>query len=108
MIGRNKVLLPAGWGKEQRGCRVVPAVSEELQGEVGVGRSALAQIQLNRIRRPRAAVRPHHDKVDRKSAQHTVTSQSLADPLRIRTDLPGVLEICGERAPQVALPAVSA
>src|SRR5262245_59388289 len=108
MISRNEVLLPAVWGEEQRGSRIVPAVGEELQGEEGVSRSALAQVQLNRIRRPRAFARPHHDKVDRKSAQHTLTGQSLADPLRIRADLPGVPEIRGERAPQVALPAGAA
>src|SRR5215831_20454399 len=101
MICRNEVLLPAAWGKEQCGCRVVPAIGEELQGKEGVGRSALAQIQLNRIRRPRAVIRPHHDKVDGESAQHALTGQSLADTLRIRADLLGVLEICGKRASQV-------
>jgi hypothetical protein len=31
----------------------------------------------------RAVARPHNDKVDRKSAQHTFIGQSFADPLRI-------------------------
>src|SRR5215475_15608000 len=104
MIRRNEVLLPAVWGKEQRGCRVVPAVGEKLQSEKGVRRSTLAQIQLDRIRRPGVIARPHHDKVDGESAEHPLTGQSLADPLCIRADLLGVLEIRGKRASQVALP----
>src|SRR5215472_13892964 len=101
MIRRDEVLLPAAWGKEQRGCRVVSPVCEELQGEEGMRRSALAQIKLNRIWRPRAVARPHYDKVDRKPAQHPLTGQALADPLRIRADHLGVFEICRERTPRV-------
>src|SRR6476660_10551482 len=104
MICGNEMLLPVIWGKEQCRCRVVPTVSEELQGEEGMSRSTFPKIQLNRIGRPGALARPHNDKVDRKSAQHTFMGQSFADPLRIRTDHPGVLEICGKRATQVALP----
>ena len=84
------------------------AVSEELQGEEGMSRSTLAQIQLNRILRPGAVARPHHDKVDRESAQHALASQLFADPLRISADLLGVLDICGKRTPQIALPAGAA
>src|SRR5215475_1430968 len=62
MIRRNEVLLPAVGGKEQRGRRVVSAVGEELQGEVGVSRSPLAQIKLNCIWRPGAVARPYYDK----------------------------------------------
>src|SRR6516162_1446915 len=105
MICSNEVLLPAAGGKEQCGFRVVSTVREELEGQVGVSRSALTQIKLNRIWRPRAITRAHHDKVDRKSAQHALTGQSLTDPLRIRADHLGVVEISGKRASRVALPA---
>src|SRR5215467_11137120 len=105
MICRDEVLLPAARGKEKCGCRVVATVSQELQGEEGVSRATLAQIQFNRIRRPRAVGRPHHDKIDCKPAQHTLTSQPVADPLRIRADLFSILEISRKRTPQIALPA---
>src|SRR6478736_6960153 len=108
MICRNEMLLPVVWGKEQCRCRVVPTVSEELQGEEVMSRSTFPKIQLNRKCRPGALTRPHNDKVDRKSAQHTFMGQSFADPLSIRADHPGVFEICGKRAPQVALPARAA
>ena len=57
MICRNEMLLPVVWGKEQCRCRVVPTVSEELQGEEGMSRSTFPKIQLNRIRRPGAVAR---------------------------------------------------
>ena len=46
-----------------------------------MGRAALAQVQLDRVRRPLARGVPHHDEVDREPPDHPFARQPLADRL---------------------------
>src|SRR4051812_50119493 len=66
-------------------------------------RAALAKVQLNRVRAPRAAPVTRDDEVDRAPADHTGTRELRADPLGDRRDLARVFGLGGEAAPEVAL-----
>src|SRR3954447_9399643 len=71
-------------------------------------RAALAKVQLNRVRAPRAAPVTRDDEVDRAPADHTGTRELRADPLGDRRDLARVFGLGGEAAPEVALTARAA
>ena len=51
---------------------VVAAVGEELQGQERVRRAALAEVELDGVRRPGARRVLHDDEVEREPAQHTL------------------------------------
>ena len=108
VVGGHQVLLVAARGEEERRHGVVAAVGEELQGEERVGRPALAQVELDRVRRPLAVGAPHHDEVDREPAQRALAREPLPDQLGVAGDQPGVLRRRREHAAQVALPAGAA
>ena len=58
VVGGDEMLLHALLGEEPPACAVIAAVGEELQGQERVGGPALAQVELDRVRRPRAGLRP--------------------------------------------------
>ena len=78
MVGRYQVLDVAGRCAEEPFLCVVRPVGQKLQREERVRRSALAQVDLDRIWRPIAGYFAH-DEVDRESAEHTLTGQPLPD-----------------------------
>ena len=86
MVGGDQVLLVPAGCQEQRGRRVVAAVGEELQGEERVGGPALAQVELDGVRRPRAVGAADHDEVDREPAERALVGQPPPDRLGVLGD----------------------
>src|SRR4029453_15683689 len=105
MVGGNDMLLPALGGDEQRRSSVVVSVGEELQRQKWVSRPALAEVQLNGVRRPGSGGIAHHHEVDGEPAQHALPGEPPAYDARTRADGSGGGEIRREPAAQVALPA---
>jgi hypothetical protein len=104
VVGSHEMLLVAARRQEERCPRVVATVREELQGEERVGRPALAQVELDRVRRPFTRSRPHHHEVDREPAQRSLACEPFPDHLGVLGDRPGVLRCRREHTTQVALP----
>ena len=97
VVGGDQVLLVAPRREEQRGAGVVAAVGEELQREERVRRPALAQVELDGVRRPLAASAADDDEVDREPAQRAQRREPVADRLGVLGDHPGVLRRRRER-----------
>src|SRR4051812_13935577 len=108
MVSRDQVLLAPARRDEQRGRRVVVAVGEELQGEEGMRGAALAQVELDRVRAPRAVGVADHDEVDGEAAQDAGPRQMLADLGRLLGDRAGIAEVGREAAAEVGLAARAA
>ena len=70
--------------------------------------AALAQVELDRVRRPRAVLVSDDDEVDGEPAEHAEPGQPLGDRCGVLGDHPGVGGVGREDAAQVALPAGSA
>ena len=90
------MLLAAARCGEERRDRVVGAVGEELEREERVRRAALAQVDLDGVRRPSAARLAHDDEVDREAPEDAFAREPLADLRRLDGDQPGVREVGGE------------
>ena len=84
MVGRNQMLLPAGRRQEKARRWVVPAVSQELQGEERVCRTTLAQVYFDGVRKPIAAGVLNNDEVERKPARSPPPGQGARRSLRRR------------------------
>ena len=52
VVRRHQVLLVTPRRGEERGGGVVTTIGQELQGEERMGRAALAQVELDGVRRP--------------------------------------------------------
>ena len=64
MIARDEKLLASVRGRKGCAGRIVRTSGQELQGEKGMSRAAIAQIDLDRVGFPGLAlVRARHDKI---------------------------------------------
>ncbi len=93
-------VLTAGW--------VVFAAGEVLQGEVGVGGAALAQIDLDGVGDPGTASGAGDDEVEGEAADDAFTSEAQADFLGLGGDQRGVFGVGGEAGAEVDLTAGTA
>src|SRR3954447_13834629 len=108
MVRRDEMLLAPARRGEQRGAGVVLAVGQELEREERVRRAALAQVELDRVGRPRAVSGSYHDEVHREAPQHALLRHPLSDLGRLPGYRPGVAEVGGESAAEVRLAARAA
>ena len=91
VVGRDQVLAAAAGRQEDPALAVVGAVGEELQGQERMGGAALAEVQLDRVRRPRAAIVLHHNEIHREPAEHAELCETPPDHHRGLCDGRGVV-----------------
>src|SRR5262249_58676162 len=103
VVGRNQEFRPAARCEEGGRIGVVPAVREELQREVGVGRAALAKVDLDGVWLPLPIAVPHHDEIESESTEHPFAGEPLADLPRLIGYLDRIGRIRGGPASQIAL-----
>ena len=104
MVGRDEALRPAAGRRERRRLGIVPPVGQELERQERVGRSALPEVQLDRVGRPGRAV-PDDDEVEGEAPQDPLADQLLPHLHRVPRDDRGVRRVRGEAAAEIALPA---
>ncbi len=108
VVGRHEVLLGAVLRHEEAGSRVVPAARQELEREERMGRTTLAQVELDRVRRPSSVGVTHRDEVDGEASDHAFASEPGTDDRGVGADRRRVVEVGGEAAAEGALSARSA
>ena len=78
VVGRDELALAAAGNLKARPRRVVAPAREQREREVRMRRAALAQVDLDRVRLPRAGLVAHDDEVDREAADDALARQPLA------------------------------
>src|SRR6266702_923777 len=84
IAGNKKLLLSVGGSKDRR-LRIVCTVSEKLQSQKGMSRSAFSQIDLDRIRVP-FSVRAHYYKIQSEAPDDSFFSKTIANLRRFPRD----------------------
>jgi hypothetical protein len=107
VIRRDVVPRMPPAGRESSRHWVVPAAGETGKGLVWVGRSAHAQVQLEREGPPAVVLFTGHEEIDRERADHSGIRQLLRDPAGKGADCVGVRRIGRKAAPRESLPAAT-
>ncbi len=85
--------------------RIVGAVGQELQRQERMRGAAFAQVDLDRVDLPRAAIVAHGDEVDGEAAEHALLHQPASDLDGLAHDRRPVFDIGRKAAPEILLSA---
>src|ERR1051326_6485692 len=107
VVGGVVMTRTTGSGSIRGRRRVVSAVGEILEHQKRMRRASLAQIDLDRRRRPLRPI-PDRDEVDAESTDHSLARELASDANAISVNLAAVRGIGGEGAAEVDLTGWSA